>query len=229
MDALCCKVKILFYVILIVYLCYDFWSDWYHFKVLYKEKKFSGISMQTNRTTLLAVEVSFGISCVTATLLIIFMIWTYGYYAKFHWYCLNHLDYGPVGYSDGEVSLPQNRRSDEKCNPKFITLELRLSVLELLFKDDIQSGILFWIYKTQPSVTITPDWMSIGFSVCSIVAHSKLALCFITKLCGCGEGEGPCWADLCSDKMFICLFGLIGSILCLVLTVAYLVNALNPV
>ena len=135
--------------------------------------------------------------------------------------------YAPVGYSKGNVSLPQKHHCDKKCDRKFVTLELYLSLMELLFKDDIQSGILFWIYMSQSSITGKPDWITIGFSVCSIIAHSKLATCFVTKLCGCGKGEVICCENsVCS--VLTCILGLIGSIVFLVLTVLYLHNALNP-
>ena len=142
------------------------------------------------------IRILFGLSCVTGTIFSFAMIVAYIYYMKHHWHCMNN------------ASLDR----------QLVNFELWISVLELFLKDGIQSGILFWAYDgSQSSATSNPDWMSIVFSVCSIVAHLKLCLCFLTKLCGWGAGEERC-AEHTLMKATLCITGFEGSTICLILT-----------
>ena len=70
------------------------------------------------------------------------------------------------------------------------------------------------------------DSMSFFFSVCSIVAHLKLCLCFVTKLCGCGAGEEQC-REHAVMKAFLCIIGFGGSAICLFLTAAVFIKEIN--
>ena len=171
------------------------------------------------------VKTFFVISCVTGTVFSIIVIAAYGYYIKFHWYCIHNASYRSVKYSDGEFSFFSDRRCDKKCNRPFVTLELWVSALELVFKDDIQSAILFWIYTSQ-FIKTRPGWKFIVLQTCSVIAHLKLSICFMAKLCGYGAGEEPCCDGSCA-KNFASLIGFIGSAVFLGLTVVSLVEAVS--
>ena len=133
---------------------------------------------------------------------------------------MNNARYSAVNYSNGDVWFPAHRKCDKECDSEYVNCELWISFLELFFKDDIQSGILFWAFNSsQGSFTSNPhEWVSIGFLVCSIVGHLKLCLCFITKLCGCGAGEECCPEECCCAKAFLCVIGCVGSAIFVVLT-----------
>ena len=132
-----CKLKICYYLALIAYHGYDVCLDWWNFCKLLAHNTVSGILISTNSSP---VKILFGFSCGTGTLFSIIMILTYRYYIKFHWYCIYHASYQSVKYSDDEVSISSDRGCDKKCNRTFVTLELWVSVLELVLKDDFQSG-----------------------------------------------------------------------------------------
>ena len=220
MFACCCIVKIFFYVILICYHIGDFFFDWYNFAVLHLDHKFSGVPISAIEE-IIVIEGLFVVSCVTGTLFSVALMYTYGCYIGHHWYCMNNASYSAVNYSNDDVSFLRDRKCDKECNRNYVNLELWISFLELLLKDDIQSGILFWAFNSsQRSFTGSPHvWISIGFLVCSIVGHLKLCLCFITKLCGCGAGE-DCPEEFCAccGKAFLCIIGFVGSAIFVVLT-----------
>ena len=221
MYMLCCKLKILYYLVLIAYHGCDVYFDWSNFVRLLEDNTVSGILISTNSSL---VKIFFGFSCVTGTVFSIIMIGAYRYYIKFHWYCLHHASYRSASYSDGEFSISSDQYCDKKCDRTFVTRELWVSVLELLPKDDFQSAILFWMYTSQPIKT-RHNWQFIVFQTCSVIAHSKLGICFMAKLCGCGAGEEPCCDDSC--KSFASVLGFIGSVVFLVLTVVSLVEAVS--
>ena len=219
MFACCCIVKIFIYVFLIFYHIVDVFFDWYNFAVLHLDHKFSGVSLSASKES--EIEILFAVSCSTGTLLSFALMHTYICYIGYHWYCMNNASYSAVSYSNGGVSFLRDRKCDKKCNRKYVNRELGISLLELIFKDDIQSGILIWALNcTQRSFTSYPlEWMSIGFLVCSIMGHLKLCLCFITKLVGCGAGEDcPEKFCACCAKAFLCIIGSVGSAIFVVLT-----------
>lgn len=229
MYMLLCKLKILYYICLIAYHGCDIYFDWSNFHELFEDNKvsISGSLISTNsslRTSL--VKTFFVISCATGSLFSIIMIVAYGYYIKFHLYCIYHASYRSVSYSHGEFSIFSNRGCDEKCNRTFVTLELWVSVLELFLKDDIQSAILFSIYNSQ-LIKTKPYWCFFAFQACSVIAHLKLGICFMTKLCGCGAGEETCCDSGSCVKSFASVIGFIGSAVFLCLTVVSLVEAVD--
>ena len=228
MYMLCCMLKIIYYLGLIAYHGCDVCFDLFIFHKLVKDNTVSGVLISTNSSLFHTGKIFFGISCATGTSFSIIMIVAYGSYIKFHWYCIHHANYRPARYSDGKCSIFSDRGCDKKCNRTFVTLELWVSVLELFLKDDIQSGILFWIY-TSHSIETKPDWQFIVFQACSVVAHLKLCICFLTKLCGCGAGEECCDGSCC--KILASVIGLIGfvigSAVFLCLTVVSLVEAVK--
>lgn len=224
MYMLCCWLKIFYYFILIVYHGFDCGLDWKTFGVLYANNTFSGVSISTNSSVV--VKILFGVSCGFGTVFSGIMLVVYIYYITYHWYCIHHAGYQSVRYTDGEVSMSGGRRCDKKCNRQFVTLELVISVLELLCKDVVQSAILFWIYISQ-SILTRPSWQFIAFSGFSVVAHLKLFICFFTKLCGFGAAEESCCDECSCPKVFFCVIGLLASTLFLVLTIVSLVNAVS--
>lgn len=221
MVGLCCAVslKILLYLVLICYHMVDLVFDWYTFAVLLRDNKFSGVSISKSQESM--IRILFGLSCVTGTIFSFAMIVAYKYYIKYHRYYMKSARYYRVNYSDDNVWFSPEHTCDKKCNRKYVNLELWISFLELFLKDIIQSGILFWAYDVSPSsATSNPGLVSIFFSLCSIAAHLKLCLCFLTKLCGWGAGEDGATIM----KAFLCIIGFGGSAICLCLTVAAFVN-----
>lgn len=190
METVCCLGKILYYVGLILYLVCDSLFDWWNFFRLYADKEDSKVD-----------SVLFFLSSFVGLIINICMLMVYGHYIKFHSDC----------FLDGYSECP---RKDHLC---FNRLELRLSVVELVLKDDIQSFIVFLIYASNLTGS-RPGWYFIVFSACSIFAHFKRCICFITKLCGCGKGEDDACEDSCS-KCITCSIGLLASVVFLFFTI----------
>ena len=221
---LCCWLKILYYLGLILYHGCDVCFDWLNYRKVFEDDTVFGILISAS-SSLDKCMIFFFISCVTGTVFSIIMIVAYGYYITFHWYCIHHASYRSAKYSDGEFSIFSDRGCDKKCNRKFVALELWVSALELFLKDDIQSGILFWIYTSQ-FIKTKPYWQFIVLQACSITAHLKLGICFMAKLFGWGAGEETC-CDVSCAKILASVIGLMGSVVFLGLTVVSLVEAVN--
>ena len=221
---LCCHLKILFYLVLIAYHGCDVYFDWSNFLKLWEDNTLSGILISTNSSL---AKIFFFISCCTGTVFSLIMIVTYGYYITFHWYCIHHASYRSARYSHGEFSILNHRECDKKCDRTFVTLELWVSTLELVLKDDFQSGILLWIC-TSHFIKTRPSWYFIIFQACSVIAHLKLGICFMTKLCGYGAGEEePCCDNSCAKSCIASGIGFILSAVFLGLTVVSLVEAVS--
>ena len=222
MYMLRCKLKIFYYLVLIVYHGCDIYFDGSNFLELLEDNTVSGILISSNSSL---VKIFFGFSCATGTVFSIIMIVAYLYYITFHWYCIRHASYRFARLSDGEFSIFSDVRCDKKCNRTFVTLELWVSVLELFLKDDFQSAILFWMYTSQ-LIKTRPYRQFLVFQACSVMAHLKLGICFMAKLCGCGAGEEPCCDGSCENN-FASVIGFIGSVVFLGLTVVSLVGAVS--
>lgn len=188
-----CCAKIVYYIVLIAYHGCDNWFDWCNYFELYAGKPFSGID-----------EFLFCFSCAFGLLISLAMIVVYARYIKYHWDCIRHRCRGYKLYL----------LCDKKCNRHFNEVELLLSVMELLGKDNIQSGVLIWMCNSQPIFTPL-SWHLIAFSLCSVCAYVKLAVCFVTKLFGCGVGEEECLYTSASEdnKALACVFGSMNSVL----------------
>ncbi len=235
---LCASLKLLYYTALILYHCLDFVMDWYSFHILLTDGTISGVPANST-----AVKVLFGFSCVCCTICTAVLLRVYAHYMKYHYlriYVAAFEGYGPVGPVEGSASIQisddvvrenvslftENGRS--VINPKYILAELVISVAELTLKDDIQSGLLYWV-STAFKFKSKLSWYSLLFSICSILAHLKLFICFVTKLFHLGEGE-----DVRDDrsgrwdlKCCLCVFGCLGSATFEGLTITYLVRALQ--
>ena len=214
-----CFLKIGYNACLLVYYGYDanldYTNDCYCYHLLYDNKQIS------------AVEFLFCFSCAFGSLMIIPMVVVYAYYIWYHGYCILHADYKSAPYTDDACTIcGRDRRCDKKCNRHFVWLELLFSVLELLFKDGIQSGIVLSLHNSlQPSLA-RPGW---HFIACSIGAHVKLIACFFTKLFGFGEGEEG-WLnsyDCGGGKTIACIIGLLLSVPSMILSILSLVIALS--
>ena len=222
---LCCTLKIVYYLLLIAYHGCDICFDWWNFREPFEDNTVSGILTSSNSSLKTVAKISFVISCATGTVFSIIMIVAYGYYIKFHWYCIHHASYRSARLSDGEFSISSDVRCDKKCNRTFVTLELWVSLLELFLKDLLQSGVLFWMYISQ-LIKTRPYWYFLVFQACSVMAHLKLGICFMAKLCGCGAREEPCCDGSCKNN-FASVIGFIVSVVLLGLTVASLVGAVT--
>ena len=190
MEILCCFGKILYYVGLILYIVCDSFFDWWNYFRLYNDKEDINVD-----------NFLFFLSSLVGLIINICMLMVYGHYIKFHWDC----------FLDGCSECPYK---DHLC---FNRLEMLLSVAELVLKDDIQSVIVFLIYALNLTGS-RPGWYFIVFSGCSIFAHFKRCVCFITKLCGCGKGEDDAYEDSCI-KCIVCSTGLLASVVFLFFTI----------
>jgi hypothetical protein len=237
LNVLCAVLKLLYYTVLILYHGLDFVMDWYSFHIELSDETISGVPANS-----IAVKVLFGFSCVCCTICTAALLRVYAYYIKYHYLCLYVAafeDYGPVGPVEGSASIQisddelrenaslfiENGR--KAVDPKYPLAELVISVAELTLKDDIQSGLLFWV-STAYTFTRQLSWHSLLFAICSLLAHLKLFICFVTKLFRLGEGENVCGDRSRWDfKCCLCVFGCIGSATFEGLTIAYLVKALQ--
>ena len=232
---LCATLKLLYYIALILYHILDFVMDWYSFHILLADKTISGVRANT-----ITVKVLFGFSCVTCTICTAALLRVYAHYIKYHYLCIYFAafkDYRPVGPVEGDASIQISddvvRENDSlftsngmnAVNPIYTLAELVISVVELALKDDIQSGLLFWVSTTN-NIAKHLSWHSVLFSICSLLAHLKLFICFLTKLFHLGEGENVTdghhrWYFKCC----LCVFGCLGSAAFEGLTIASLVKA----
>lgn len=235
-DLLCALLKISYYTILILYHGLDLVMDWYTFHILLSHGEISGVPADS-----IAVRILFGFSCVFGTVFTAAIFWVYAHYLKYHClyaYVAVNQQREPFGPAEGtkSIQMPDEKNQENvflfaengqnTINPRYILAELFISVAELVLKDDIQSGLLFWI-STEFHFSHPLSWHSLLFSICSILAHLKLLICFVTKLFHLGEGEGgsdPRW----DYKCVLCVFGCLGSATFEGLTISYLVQALKP-
>ena len=215
MYMFCCFLKIGYYASLLFYYGYDADMDWYSYHLLYDNKQ------------MCAVEFLFCFTCAFGSVMIIPLVAVYVYYIWYHLYCILFADYESVPYKEDACTIRgRERQCDKKCNRHFVWLELLFSMLELLFKDGIQSGIVFSLYNSLDSSLARPSW---HFIACSIGAHVKLIACFFTKLFGFGEGEEGWFNayDCGGGKTIACIIGLLLSVPPMVLSVLSLVIALG--
>lgn len=234
-----CWFKIVYYIILIGYQLSDIGVDIDKLVVLTTKGTFSEIHVANSS---LPYEAYLGLlltSCVAGGIFSVAMSSLYVYYICHHFKCIEYIidcKYMPVKYheeddgddeeKEGTVSLLIDTRCKKKhkCNRRVVKAELILSLLELYFKDDLQSILLFLVYN-EHEMTSRPDLLSIVFSVYSIVAHSKLFVCFLTKILGWGHGER---APKCEDwKFIVCMLGCLGSVVFQIFNILYLVQAMT--
>lgn len=230
--------KLVYYVVLILYHGLDFAMDWYSFYFILEEGTMSGVPVKS-----IAVKILFGFSCISCTICTAALLRVYAHYIKYYYlwlYVAAFEDYGPVDFVEGSASiqLSEDSRGDREkvslvnesrrstVDSKYIMAELVISVAELTLKDDIQSGLLFWV-STAYVFTMSLSWHSLIFSICSLLAHMKLFICFVTKLFRLGEGEDADDRSRWDIKCFYCVLGCIGSATFEGLTIAYLVKALT--
>ena len=199
---LCCFAKSVFYFGLMAYHVADTYFDWQGYIKLGDKEAFSAIP----KDSALADGFYFT-SCITGTFLSIMMLVAYGFYIWFHISCM----------------CTSDQCDKKKCNRHFLMLELGISVGELLFKDDIQSILMFLIYDSGVASSECVSPLTKAFAICSIVAHLKLLVCFVTKLCGLGSGE-KCDSQI---KCFLCVLGCAGSLIFLIFTSLYFAEIQN--
>ena len=147
-------------------------------------------------------------TCTLWTVFGLTMIVVYGYYINFHCNCI-----------DKGCTVSKHRCYDD-VNKNVVSTELRISLTELVFKEAIKSGFLFSLCKSG-SISSRPILCSTAFriAVCSVVAHVKLNICFVTKLCKCGKGEAKPHGG---PKKLACVIGILGSVVCLCFILTYL-------
>lgn len=150
MYMLCCFTKILYYMVLIVYHLYDIYFDCNTLSLIYNDGTFAGATTKS-----VVVKGFFMLSFLFGFVCSIAIISVYLYYIKFHLSCI----------CDGCDS--PGRSCDKKCNRRFVSAELVISLLELFLKDDIQSGILFSIVMSETIVT-PPIWQPVTSAICSV-------------------------------------------------------------
>jgi hypothetical protein len=213
-------------VALIVYHIADIVFDWIEFRSgVCDQGKFAGVP--TNST---AIKVILGLSCGVGSGCSVAMVVVYSYYIYFHWKCSKNLGYCLINNArltrDRLLKCSDdNQTRSPVCDRHFVFAELVISNFELYLKDDLQSVLLIYISRKDPSSVILPDWRDILFAVCSIVANLKLCICFATKVFGRGSGEKMPECE--STKWNCCVLGIIGSIIFEGLSIAYLPLALS--
>lgn len=190
METFCCVGKTFYYVGLILYMICDSLFDWSNYVLLYADKE----EVEEWKVD----NFLFFFSSSVGLIINIFMLWVYGHYINFHCDCIFDVN------------------SKDLYNNKILDwVELWLSVVELVLKDDIQSVIVFLYYASQLHLTGSPPGgIFIAFSVCNIFAHFKRCVCFFTKLCACGEGE-----ECSCIKLILCLAGSLASVVFLFFTI----------
>lgn len=226
-----CLFKILYYGVLIIYQGSDIYFDIHQYcDVAVYNGTFSGFHVDNSS---LPYQKILLLTCITGGLSSVAMMGLYCYYIYHHLECMCGSDYLPVAYradheGEGMVSLlgdPKCRRRSPTCNRRVIWFELVFELFELCIKDDLQSFLSFYVFHVD-GVSKRPCWQSIAFSVYSIVAHLKHIVCFVTKLCGLGDGESGV-GDCENIKGWSCVIGCFGSAVFEVLTVWSLVDALS--
>lgn len=173
--------KASFYLGLIIYYSLDFYYDWRGYYALKNNEAFAVIPKHNS-----VARISYLASCISGAVFGGAMLLVYFCYIQFHM-CTD-------GGGTGAVR-------------SLAVVESFLSVCELLFKDDIQSILLFLIYHSDPH-TKCVSFLTKAFTVCSIVAHLKLFLCFSSNLLLCESGK------ICVIQFFGCT----GSLIFLVFT-----------
>ena len=220
MYRLICKMKICLYIGLIVYQVVDPCLNWYNFYVLFCDKTFSGVSIDTKHIT--PVLVVFCFSCVTGTFLGVCMVVVYVYYIHYHRHCINRNSFPSASFKDGVFRMIRNSAFDnEKFDLRYVKLELWGTALEVAFRDGIHSAILFWMRK---NLVKKPDWHFLVFASLRILAHVKQIICFFTKFVGWGAGEKHCRSHSYVKGTAI-IIGLIVGAVCLGFAIAFLIAA----
>lgn len=191
----CCFLKIVLYLGLIVYHVADMYFDWrvYH---EYMTSQSSSLIPKDTKTS----GVLFLVSCITGTLLSLLLIVVYCYYIKYH-----------------RSYLASSRGWISDCNPRVVLMESVLVFMELVCKDGIQSTLCLIAYYNFNINTDCIEVSTKAFVACSVIANSKLLVCFATKLCGIGTGEevGSLF------KCLLCFLGCVGSLVFLFFTSLY--------
>lgn len=183
--------KAVFYFALISYQVIDIGVDWSGYTAFKSDKPFAVVPKDNS------IACGFYVfSCVAGTLFSLLLVIVYGLYI------LSHLQ--PEGSSDNSFGFVTN-------------METVISVCELLFKDDVQSILIFLIYHSDPH-TKCVSFITKFFTVCSIMAHTKLLLCFSMKLLGIGKGEEDERGGINKTRCCLAFFGCVGSLVFLVIT-----------
>ena len=196
MGTLCCLGKVFYYVALILYMVCDSLFDWWNYVRLYADKEEFDKDFKVDTCNIL-----FLLSSIVGLVINIYLLMVYLHYIKFHWDC----------FFDGYSECPH------KYHLRLNRWELWLSVVELVLKDDIQSIIVFHIYASHLTGS-RPGWYFTVFSACSIFAHLKRCVCFITKLCERGKGEEDAYEHSCT-KCIACSIGSLASVVFLFFTI----------
>jgi hypothetical protein len=225
--------KILYYIVMAIYHALDLLVVWYNFHVLLTDGTISGVRINN-----ITVNFLFAFSCVCCTIFTPAFWKIYAHYMNFHCHRICDEEYGRldpaeesanIQISDHElqedVSLCIEHRRN-LVNPNCPPVELIVSVAEMTFKDNIQSGLLFWVSTTY-ILTQQLSWNTTLFVICKLLAHLKLFICFFTKLFRLGEGEDCVGERNWDFKRYLAVFGCIESAVFEGLTITYLVRALQ--
>ena len=186
--------KSMFHFGLFGYHAVDFYFDWRGYYALKNNEAFAVVPKGNS-----IARSFYLISCVLGTIFGLAMMIVYGYYILYH---VEHVR------SSGDYNEPKR---------VFLNVESFIIVCELLFKDDIQSILVCLIYHSDPR-TKCVSFLTKAFTVCSIMAHTKLLLGFSSKLFGIGAGEK--FDTKCENKVGSVLgfLGCAGTLVFLVLT-----------
>ena len=173
--------------------------DWFGYTELGNTKEFSAIPKDSPTS-----DDFYLASCISGILFSLLMVVAYGYFIKFH-----------VISMCGE-GTEQNR---EDCKRWFLQYELTVRVCQLLFKDAIQSVLMFLVYLSGEADIDCASLLTKLYAFSSLFSHFKLLICFATKLFKCGSGEN--YGSV--TKYIFCCLGCFGALTLMVFTILYLV------
>lgn len=224
-----CYLKIVYYIVLIIYYAVDAVFKWVLFKDnVLDNSRFAGIPTNGDTATAIVLGLSIGVGNICSLAMAV----VYCYYITFHLECIQKSRYAlleNVRYErEGLLeSVLECSDGDENrmpmCDRHYVRLELIISNFELYFKEGVQTVLPLIIYMHDTSVTIQLEWFDIAFAVGIIVINMKLLACFMTKLCGCGSGENSEDCEKTTCKCILCMLGCAGSLAFAILSIVYLV------
>ena len=183
--------KVVYYLGVIANHIADNVFDWKGYMKSGDRKEFSAIPKDSPTS-----DDFYLVSCISGTLFSLLILGAYCYFIEFH--------------------VTERNRQD--CKRGYLEYELFVSVCQLLFKDAIQSVLMFLNYLSDDAGNDCASLLTKQYAICSVVSHSKLLICFATKLFKYGSGE-----NYDSDtKCCFCFLGCLGALTLVVFTSLYL-------
>ena len=171
--------KAVFSLASITYYVADIYYDWSGYYAFKHNKAFAVVPRNSSVASMFYL-----ISCILGTVFGVAMMIVCG---------------GCVAFYAGSTRVSLS--SAEGLGSCFLTAEFAITVCELLFKDDIQSILLFYIYHSDPDVKCVSS-LTKAFTLCSVLAHTKQLVCFVSTL----------FQDKAYGSKIRCMLGFLGCV-----------------